>query len=220
MREDEAPLEISRAAGKTAKRIETALRYNYDQNHDWPRGGVVNRKFNQLLRALIVVGIAWASGAPAEDIVRTFDARPKFEKSRVELKKLYSIDATRIQVLNREPGTMIASKFDFDSKNRLYVMDSWTGSISVFAEDGSFLRSFGRKGQGPGEFYNPWTMFIKSDRILVPQSFGLEFKIVDLEGRFLSIQRIPKPVENLFRFFVEGDDLYVFSGKLDRKSVV
>ena len=175
----------------------------------------MKKKFNQLFRAFIVLGIAWASGAPAEDIVRTFDARPKFEKSDVELKKLYSIDATRIQVLNQEPGTMIASKFDFDSKNRLYIMDSWAGTISVFAEDGSFLRSFGRKGQGPGEFYNPSMLFIKNDRIHVPQSFGLEFKIVDLEGRFLSIERIPKTIENLFRFFVEGDDLYVFSGKLD-----
>lgn len=175
----------------------------------------MKKKINQLFRALIVLGIAWASGAPAEDIVRTFDARPKFEKSYIELKKLYSIDATRIQVLNREPGTMIASKFDFDSQNRLYILDSWECAISVFAEDGSYLRSFGRKGQGPGEFYNPSMMFIKSDRIHVPQSFGLEFKIVDLGGRFLSIQRIPKPLDNLFRFFTEGNDLYVFSGKLD-----
>ncbi len=209
------PKMILRAAGKLAKRIETTLRYKYDQKHDRPMGGDVNKYFKQLFRAFIVLGIAWASGAPAEDIVRTFDARPKFEKSRVELKKLYSIDATRFQVLNREPWAMIASKIDFDSHNRLYIMDSWAAAISVFDEDGRYLRSFGRKGQGPGEFYNPSMLFIKNDRIHVPQSFGLEFKIVDLEGRFLSIQRIPKHLENLFRFFVEGDDLYVFSGKLD-----
>ena len=110
---------------------------------------------------------------------------------------------------------MIANKIDFDSHNRLYIMDSWAAAISVFDEGGRFLRSFGRKGQGPGEFENPSMLFIKNDRIHVPQSLGLEFKIVDLEGRFLSILRIQKPIENPFRFFVEGDDLYVFSGKLD-----
>jgi hypothetical protein len=38
-----------------------------------------------------------------------------------------------------------------DSKDNIYVADSYELSISVYNSEGKFLREFGREGQGPGE---------------------------------------------------------------------
>ena len=38
-----------------------------------------------------------------------------------------------------------------DSKDNIYVADSYELNISIFNSEGKFLREFGREGQGPGE---------------------------------------------------------------------
>ena len=39
-----------------------------------------------------------------------------------------------------------------DAEGILYVGNNQTGSVRVFRPDGSFVREFGRKGRGPGEY--------------------------------------------------------------------
>lgn len=39
-----------------------------------------------------------------------------------------------------------------DSKGNLYVLDNQEQQVNAFSPDGKLLRSYGRKGQGPGEF--------------------------------------------------------------------
>jgi hypothetical protein len=42
--------------------------------------------------------------------------------------------------------------------------------ILVFAADGKFLFSFGRRGEGPGEFKTAFNLFLFKDRLIVPDS--------------------------------------------------
>ncbi|MDD8025134.1 MAG: NHL repeat-containing protein [Acidobacteriota bacterium] len=42
-----------------------------------------------------------------------------------------------------------------DAQGRIYVLDSGNHRIQVFGPDGKFLKTIGRQGQGPGEFFMP-----------------------------------------------------------------
>jgi hypothetical protein len=51
------------------------------------------------------------------------------------------------------PGELVdPQSFAADDAGRLYVVDSKPSVVKVFAPDGSFLRTMGREGSGPGEF--------------------------------------------------------------------
>jgi len=43
---------------------------------------------------------------------------------------------------------------ELDGEGRVYVLDGQASEIRVFGRDGAFLRSFGQKGEGPGELEN------------------------------------------------------------------
>jgi sugar lactone lactonase YvrE len=42
-----------------------------------------------------------------------------------------------------------------DDQGRLYVLDSGNHRVQVFSPEGKYLKTIGRKGQGPGEFFMP-----------------------------------------------------------------
>ena len=44
---------------------------------------------------------------------------------------------------------------DIDPKGNLYVFDLEDNKVRIYDRNGIFLRAFGRKGQGPGEFNTP-----------------------------------------------------------------
>lgn len=47
------------------------------------------------------------------------------------------------------------SAIGVDARGRIYVVDRRNHRVQVFDAEGEFLRSFGRQGQGPGEFSSP-----------------------------------------------------------------
>src|SRR5512137_717513 len=44
---------------------------------------------------------------------------------------------------------------DADTSGRIYTVDPKSVRIRIFGPDGSLVKAFGRKGQGPGEFSGP-----------------------------------------------------------------
>jgi hypothetical protein len=55
-----------------------------------------------------------------------------------------------------------------DSRGRFYIGSGSGGAVLVFGPDGRLMRSFGKPGQGPGEFANVSEIFIgKNDTIFV-----------------------------------------------------
>jgi len=71
-------------------------------------------------------------------------------------------------------------------ENSLYVLDSEDAEIRVFSKSGAFLHSFGRKGQGPGEFGMPSDMDILGDRIFVADGANRRVQILDKKGNYLA----------------------------------
>jgi hypothetical protein len=96
------------------------------------------------------------------------------------------------------PGDILS-----DSAGNIYVLDSANNRIQKLGPDGKFLATIGRKGQGPGEFYNPdsfaldakggfWIMDTYQNRIQTLTPDGKGDKTIPLSDRFLRKLRFLK----------------------------
>jgi len=162
----------------------------------------------------ILLGTALTSCVSDKDVVRVNGARPKYGDKRIELKKLYTVDVTRINMFIRDTRGGFKNVVDFDKDKNMYILDTFESKISVFDAQGRPVRSFGGPGQGPKEFSRPGMLFILDDAIYIWQGFVNEFKIMSLDGEFVSTRRVS--YENPLRYFVAGGDIYLFSGKTER----
>ena len=51
-------------------------------------------------------------------------------------------------------------RFVVDEEASIYVLDTQDAHIKVFDKTGNYVRTIGRKGQGPGELDSPWTLTV------------------------------------------------------------
>lgn len=90
-----------------------------------------------------------------------------------------------------------------DASGNILVLDSANNRIQKFGPDGKFIATIGRKGQGPGEFYNPdsfdfdakgtlWVMDGYQNRIQTLGPDGKGDKTVPLTDRMLRKLRLLK----------------------------
>jgi hypothetical protein len=71
-----------------------------------------------------------------------------------------------------------------DDEERIYVLDSKEAHVKVFDRQGKYLRTIGRKGQGPGEFQSPLTVYITGQNELVVEDITRQLAFFSLEGKF------------------------------------
>jgi len=77
---------------------------------------------------------------------------PKFKIKELKLEEVLSI--------GEEEGDMSNTFYrlydiNIDNKGNIYTLDSGDNMIRIFDKDGNFKNTFGRSGQGPGEFEYP-----------------------------------------------------------------
>jgi len=168
----------------------------------------------RLVLGVLAIGLCFGSCQSKSDIVRVIGSRPKDAGKKIELPRLFTIDVTRIHMFGRQRTENYHQLMAFDGLGNLYVLDSGQSRIWVFDPGGREIRSFGGPGQGPNEFFNPSMLFILDNEIYVLHAFGSEFKVLNLEGEFLTTKRAA--FENPLGFFAAGGDIFLFSGKTDR----
>ena len=108
-------------------------------------------------------------------------------------------------------------QFAVDGGNRVHIFESSEGVIKVFGEDGRFLRSVGRKGQGPGEFGQAGFLgFCPDGRLLVTDFQNRRTSFFGPEGDFLSsyqwTKNISVPLLFLENAYVVQESLYDAGG--------
>jgi hypothetical protein len=77
-----------------------------------------------------------------------------------------------------------------DEKN-IFVLDSEDEAIRVFSKSGSLVYSFGRKGQGPGEFQMPADIDILGGKVYVADGGNRRIQVLDRRGRYLAGFKVP-----------------------------
>lgn len=68
------------------------------------------------------------------------------------------------------------SRIAVDKQGNIYVVDGGNTRIQVYDNEGQYLRTIGRKGQGPGEFQSPQSVFFNEENgeIYVPDFRSIE----------------------------------------------
>lgn len=69
---------------------------------------------------------------------------------------------------------------------RIYVSDVRNNGIYIFDLSGTHVGTFGRIGQGPGEFLKPGAIAISDGHIIVREAGSMRIQIFDLLGKYLS----------------------------------
>lgn len=78
------------------------------------------------------------------------------------------------------------SGIDVDREGNIYLIDALSAHIRVFDKDGQYLRTIGRKGQGPGEIQMPYYVQITpQNEVLVHDFMAQRMIFYSLEGEFL-----------------------------------
>jgi hypothetical protein len=80
-----------------------------------------------------------------------------------------------------------------DRHGRIYVLDSGNARVQVFDQDGRFLRTIGRSGQGPGEFQSASSIAVAGGRLLITDTWDRRLRIWNLEGELLQDEEGPAP---------------------------
>lgn len=82
------------------------------------------------------------------------------------------------------------SHITVDNNGRIYVLDRRESHVKLFDQDGKYIRTIGRKGQGPGELNNPIFVYFPRNELLVTQFERLSF--FSPEGEFLRVVLMKK----------------------------
>ena len=72
-----------------------------------------------------------------------------------------------------------------DSENNTYILNVNKARVSKFDSDGSFVKVFGRMGDGPGESKWPQNMYVHNDTVNVLNQTVLRMNKYDTDGNFL-----------------------------------
>lgn len=98
-----------------------------------------------------------------------------------------------------------------DSAGNLYILDAANFRVQKYTADGKFLTSFGRRGQGPGEFGIPTRMDIVDDKFIYIHDAGnSRLHQYTTEGEFVkgySAESFPGQMVWYLRHFSNGDFL-------------
>ena len=75
----------------------------------------------------------------------------------------------------------------WDSQGNTYVSDGYVNSrVAKYDKDGNWVKSWGSKGNGPGQFNLPHTIAIdRNDNVYVGDRSNRRIQVFDTEGKFL-----------------------------------
>ncbi|MFC1529101.1 6-bladed beta-propeller [Gemmatimonadota bacterium] len=115
--------------------------------------------------------------------VATTTGGPKYAGDLFTYEKVMEIwpDTSKAGSFLIDPGYMT-----MDRDGNIYILDIADNRIAVYDPDGSYLRSIGQQGHGPGDIYYPRNMFIHDDLLYVnhmPSAATLS--IFRLDGSFV-----------------------------------
>lgn len=78
-------------------------------------------------------------------------------------------------------------RFTVDARDNVYLQDDSDMAIKVFDVQGSYIRTIGRQGKGPGEFENIGYLFILPDGGLMVTDYGnRRTSFLNPEGKYIS----------------------------------
>lgn len=105
-----------------------------------------------------------------------------------------------IDTLDENLAFNMPSDIVLDNRGNMYILDSGNCRIQKFDLDGKFSASFGREGQGPGEFNSPASLDIDAEgNLIVADRRARKIQIFTKEGSLLkTIMMAKSPFNRVF----------------------
>jgi sugar lactone lactonase YvrE len=72
-----------------------------------------------------------------------------------------------------------------DKKGSLYVLDDKTYRVAVFSSEGKLIQTFGKEGDGIGDFYYPKSIAVTENEVFILDTGTNSIKVFSLKGKFL-----------------------------------
>jgi len=72
-----------------------------------------------------------------------------------------------------------------DEEDRIYVLETRGALVKAFDRNGEYLRTIGRRGQGPGELNVPLTLSVTNDNTIAVDDFMRGITFYSPEGEFI-----------------------------------
>jgi len=120
-----------------------------------------------------------------------------------ELSIEYVKNIGNIESLNENVLFYMPADIAFDNKDNIYILDSGNHRIQKFDANGKYLATFGRQGEGPGEFQYPMSLDINSEGYLYisdPQNQRIQIlKPNGAEFTTIPMHETPAGKSKLFR---------------------
>ena len=121
-----------------------------------------------------------------------------------DLKKVWETSTAGDHVL------ISVSTLRLDEQGNLFAFDTKHSRFFVYSTGGKFLYSFGKRGEGPGEYRMVFNFFLKGKKVIVPDMNKIHF--FDISGKYLKSE-IPGGAFVFPRIFIDEDQfVYVPSG--------
>jgi len=116
------------------------------------------------------------------------------------------------------------SDIAIDKEGNVYVLDSGNHRIQKFDPDGNFLASFGRQGQGPGEFQYPQSVDLDPEgNLYVSDSGNQKIQIIKSDGSLAKEIKMTEEAPGILRvrsgqmIMGQGASVYSFGmGRMDQ----
>jgi hypothetical protein len=145
----------------------------------------------------------WKGKIETEDGIKVIKnpAEPLYGEIKFELEEDLSIG-------NEEDENYLfygARDIQVDTEGNIYVLDSGNHRLQVFDKSGKYLRTIGKRGQGPGEFNSPTSLQLDDEtgNIFVKDNMLRKIIIFEKQGKYIDKDILL--VEFLIDFCLDSD---------------
>ena len=148
---------------------------------------------------LVPVGILAAEGGRSYPGSALQNKRPVPDPAQV--KALIFKEELSIGVPEGDEDYMFGSSviFNVDEQGFIYATDWESKQIKKFGPDGKHILTFGRAGQGPGEFQNPGGVRLAKDGTLyISENFGNKIIFFDRNGVYINQTILPADISDIW----------------------
>lgn len=96
-----------------------------------------------------------------------------------------------------------------DFQNNFYIIDKGNFRIQIFDRNGKFIRTIGRKGEGPGELLSPTAVGVYNQELIFVGDEELRrVNVYDIDGKFLRSFKVEGSMSDLI---VSGEDRIILA---------
>ncbi len=116
------------------------------------------------------------------DIKIFYNKKPSKTDLKINLQELFTIPArSENDSASFSNGTMLA----IDEKEDIFILDTRNGKVLRFDKSGKFIKSFGRRGMGPGETQAPGGIACANNKVYLADQAGRKIVVLDYDGKYL-----------------------------------